>query len=554
MFRACIVGYGRAGKIQAQAAQDVFHITHVIDERASVETMLDEGVTFAKSLRQCLSEVDLVIVTTPTSSHYHICKLALTHGKHVLVEKPLATSKEEIQDLYELAEQHGVLLFTAFNRRHDPEWCSLRQQLEGRYPLYANVVCRDFPFPPAAYLETCGGIFRDAAVHDLDMLCVLLGDTPVEVRAFLDETKETASTELVFSKGCRAHLIHSRHSTYYDQRVMLVGNHYVVEIGNGPVVPAMSFQERYRTSYVKQLEAVQDCLARNEFAPNVSLEHALFLERLIDACDSSARTGQPVVLKTLRAYDAAKHRVKQLYEDARRFHTVARVQSLLETYKPNQFGTLGVWDTYTLLQDFVDLSDPDVDLPNQQHALQTAESIRRAGLPDWMQLTGLIHDFGKVLYKWGRDEYGTSLHTQFSLVGDTFVVGHPLPTCLVYPEFNAHNPEAGTESVYAPSCGLDACVVSFGHDEYLYRVLNASDTRLPTQALKMIRYHSLYAWHEGNAYQELQTEADELVKGWIKLFNTHDLYSKTHNTIDLATVKDYYTQLIDKYIPHGLRF
>lgn len=68
------------------------------------------------------------------------------------------------------------------------------------------------------------------------------------------------------------------------------------------------------------------------------------------------------------------------------------------------------------LNDLVDESDPDVDIPNIVHAFQTAERIR-AEHPDrdWFHLTGLIHDLGKVMAFYGEP--------QWAVVGDTFVVG-----------------------------------------------------------------------------------------------------------------------------------
>ena len=104
------------------------------------------------------------------------------------------------------------------------------------------------------------------------------------------------------------------------------------------------------------------------------------------------------------------------------------------------------------------------------------------------------------------------MDTQFSLVGDTFVVGHPLPESLVYPEFNSY--VETKPSVYENNCGLDNCLMSYGHDEYMYQVLLQSKTKLPLVALKIIRYRSLYAWHDKDAYTELENEEDKLVKGW----------------------------------------
>ena len=57
-----------------------------------------------------------------------------------------------------------------------------------------------------------------------------------------------------------------------------------------------------------------------------------------------------------------------------------------------------IWDALNALNDYIDVSDPDINLPNIYHLFQTAEAIRKDGHPDWFQLVGLIHDLGKILY------------------------------------------------------------------------------------------------------------------------------------------------------------
>jgi len=591
--RVCLVGYGRAGHVHRRAIEDLhcqaeeelcvdddnavasgpWRLCCVVDPCGDVRRRagaadgvppLPASVTWHATLAEALrahAEIDLVVVCTPTATHHAVCLEALRADKHVLVEKPLAHREDHVRELYAEAHARGRLLYTAFNRRSDPEWERLTADVASTFaepPLHVQVLCRDFPHPPAAYLATCGGIFRDAAVHDLDMLCVLLQDTPVKVRATLDARGETASIDLVFSRGTRAHLVHSRHSTYYDQRVAVVGVDGMLEFGGDASARALSgsFQERYRASYAQQLRDVAARLARDDVAPNVSLEHALFLERLLAACDASATEGgRTVHLQTLRAHVASKTTVRELYRAARAFHTRERTCLLRARYAPKRDAKpIGIWDALRRLETFVDVSDPDVDVPNMQHALQTAESLRRADMPEWLQLVGLIHDFGKLLVDIGRDDDGTSASTQWSVVGDTFVVGHPLPEALVYPEFHELASFHGAPSGYAPGCGLDACDLSYGHDEYLYWVLRASRTRLPEAALRIVRYHSLYAWHQADAYAELENVDDRAYKGWVKLFNLHDLYSKTEAAVDVEGVRAHYDRLAATYLPYGLAF
>jgi inositol oxygenase len=232
-------------------------------------------------------------------------------------------------------------------------------------------------------------------------------------------------------------------------------------------------------------------------------------------------------------------------------------------------GTLGsvrmsVWEALAHLDGFVDISDPDISLPNSVHAFQTAEGLRAHKMPDWLQLTGLIHDLGKMVYLRGCDEDGTSMESQWAIVGDTWIVGCAVPEQTVFPEFNARSPDAAhperrtPTGIYEPGCGLDATLVAFGHDEYMYQVLaQNAGVSLPKEALYVVRYHSMYPWHEQDCYAELENDYDRCMKGWVKLFNQHDLYTKRdtlYSAAELAEMKAYYSTLVDKYLPAQLDF
>ena len=58
-----------------------------------------------------------------------------------------------------------------------------------------------------------------------------------------------------------------------------------------------------------------------------------------------------------------------------------------------------VWEAIEFLNELIDDSDPDIELPQIEHILQTAEAIRKDGHPRFI-LTGLIHDLGKILCLW----------------------------------------------------------------------------------------------------------------------------------------------------------
>lgn len=85
-----------------------------------------------------------------------------------------------------------------------------------------------------------------------------------------------------------------------------------------------------------------------------------------------------------------------------------------------------IWEAIEKLDTLIDESDPDTSLSQIQHLLQTAEAMRRDGKPDWMQLTGLVHDLGKLLCFYGAEG-------QWDVVGDTFVVGCKFSEKIIYP-------------------------------------------------------------------------------------------------------------------------
>ncbi|KAK6264163.1 hypothetical protein SCA6_019597 [Theobroma cacao] len=159
--------------------------------------------------------------------------------------------------------------------------------------------------------------------------------------------------------------------------------------------------------------------------------------------------------------------------------------------------------------EFDDESDPDLDEPQIEHLLHTAEAIRK-DYPeeDWLHLAGFVHDLGKVL-----------LHPSFgglprwAVVGDTYPVG----------------------------CAFDKSIVH-------HKVAKVNNTTLPPAALFIIRYHSFYALHRSEAYKHLMSEEDIENLKWLQIFN------KSKVRIDVEKVEPYYLSLIEKYFPAKLRW
>jgi inositol oxygenase len=274
------------------------------------------------------------------------------------------------------------------------------------------------------------------------------------------------------------------------------------------------------------------------------------LERL-DEWEDSLQIRYPSTGKTkeeFRNYRAeARPSVKEFYRLNHRYQTVDFVLSKKSEYLPPRRKQMSVWQAMEFLNTLVDDSDPDTELSQIEHLMQTAEAIRRDGHPDWFILTGLIHDLGKILCLFGEP--------QWAVVGDTFPVGCRFSDRVVFAEFFTDNPDyqnAKYQSpcgIYEEGCGLDRVHLSWGHDEYLYQVVKDF---LPEEALYMIRYHSFYAGHRERAYDHLMNDRDRAMFSWVRAFNPYDLYSKAEAPPNVAELRPFYENLIAQFFPPSL--
>lgn len=247
--------------------------------------------------------------------------------------------------------------------------------------------------------------------------------------------------------------------------------------------------------------------------------------------------------------DPIKERVRKTYEMMHSNQTVEFVKSRMKHWLQFNKFKMTIKDALIKLNDLVDESDPDTNLPNIVHAFQTAESIRKEHPDlDWFHLTGLIHDLGKVMAFYGEP--------QWAVVGDTFPVGCAWGDSIAYRATSFDNNPDGKDSryntkygMYKPKCGISNLMMSWGHDEYLYRLLVHNKSKLPKKALAMIRYHSFYPWHAGGDYMHFCTPEDTEMLKWVVEFNKFDLYTKNDAVPDIEKLWPYYEKLIDKYIP-----
>ena len=256
--------------------------------------------------------------------------------------------------------------------------------------------------------------------------------------------------------------------------------------------------------------------------------------------------------KNLRTIDPTSEQYK-FYKEHHLNQTYDFVLSKLKEYSPLKKNKMKMKDVLSLMDSFVDPSDPDTHEPNSIHAYQTAERIRK-DYPDneEFQVCGLIHDLGKVLYYFGEPAW--------AVVGDTFPVGCRYSNKIICYDELKYNPDSenilysSLYGVYKRYCGIKNLKMTFGHDEYLYLVLKGNNHNLNEDYVNMIRFHSFYPWLEGD-YKYFMTLEDEALLEDVKKLNSYDLYSKEDDPAKITNeTRAYYDKLLDKFFPHEMSF
>lgn len=176
LVRLGVVGAGEFGARYLAALRAVggVEIAWVCDrdgERAARAASAFEGAQVATDVRQVCDDpsVEAVIVVTPEGAHRVVAEPALRAGKHVIVEKPLATTEEDALAMKRAAEESGRLLMTGFLLRFDYRYAQVKQRL-GEVGAVRNVFAyRNFDRSLfALYSRTHS--FVENAIHDIDLV------------------------------------------------------------------------------------------------------------------------------------------------------------------------------------------------------------------------------------------------------------------------------------------------------------------------------------------------------------------------------------------------
>lgn len=325
-----LFGFGRIGRIHFQ---DIRHHMRHADVKVVVDPFYDAekfkgenpGVEFYNSHEGVMSrsDIDAVLICTPTNSHAELILEAVKNNKHIFCEKPLDLSLDRSIKIAEIVHQSPVKMMVGFNRRFDKDFLnafhSVREGALGDVQI-VKITSRDPGLPPIDYIKASGGLFMDMAIHDFDMARYIMGKKIVEVfargAAIIDKSVadagdiDTALTTLIFEDGTYAVIDNSREASYgYDQRLEVFGRKGMIQVGNNlhnqnvlfdkdgihKALPLDFFMDRYANSYLKEIELFINCLLNDSEVP-AGIDDGLEAIRIAYAAQKSLETGDIVKL------------------------------------------------------------------------------------------------------------------------------------------------------------------------------------------------------------------------------------------------------------------
>jgi UDP-N-acetylglucosamine 3-dehydrogenase len=199
-LRGAVVGAGQMGRFQARVVNELeeTELIAIVDPDPAAERIAQvNGTRRLASLDELLAseEADFVIVTVPTAQHADVARRVIEAGLPVLIEKPIAPTLEEADELITAAAEREVPLAVGHVERFNPAVRALDEKLRagalGRvFQIHAR---RLSPFPIRVG-DT--GVAMDLATHDLDLMCVLAGE-PIRIAAETDRKAHRTHEDLV---------------------------------------------------------------------------------------------------------------------------------------------------------------------------------------------------------------------------------------------------------------------------------------------------------------------------------------------------------------------
>lgn len=310
-----VLGYGAWGRNLVRVFHELGALAAICDTdpaRAALARQEHPEVTFLADPPAALADprVEAVVVATPASTHHRVARAALAAGKHVFVEKPLALTTADGEDLVELAEREGRVLMVGHVLQYHPAVVRLRELIGagelGRVQyLYSNRL-------NIGRIRTEENILWSFAPHDLSVMVALLGELPTSVScrgsAYLSTgVPDVTLSAFGFPSGVSAHVFVSWLHPFKEQRLVVVGSEKMAVFDDTAeeklrLYPhRVEWRQRVPTAIKAEAQAVElpdeeplraeclhflDCVERRQ-TPRTDGREGLEVLRLLERCQAS---------------------------------------------------------------------------------------------------------------------------------------------------------------------------------------------------------------------------------------------------------------------------
>ena len=327
-IKFAILGMGRIGKVHADTIQ-----ANSNAELAAIHDPINNEINRLQKRYSCQQmsldditnndQIKGILICTPTDTHVDLIKRFLYTKKAVFCEKPLDLNLRKVKKLVQLVSESKSQVMLGFNRRFDPHFAKLKAHLTKKeigVIEQITITSRDPNPPTIEYIKQSGGIFKDMAIHDLDMAVFLadekihsitaLGSNFVSKKIEQAGDYDTATILMRTISGKQISIINSRRATYgYDQRVEVHGSKGSLKVNN-PTLSEIElakeagttkdrlhhfFMTRYIDAYKNQIDYFVDCIKKRSMPKPDSYDgyYALYLA---ENALKSAETGRTVYL------------------------------------------------------------------------------------------------------------------------------------------------------------------------------------------------------------------------------------------------------------------
>lgn len=228
-LRCAVVGVGRMGAHHARiysGLEDVAFVGVVDQNEERANEIVEEwgGQAFA-TVEELIGDgehlgVDAVTIATPTIYHLEAAQPLLERGIGCLIEKPLAPTAEVAEDIAVAAEEGGAVLQVGHVVRYDPVMRAVAS-VENLQPRFIEMV----RISPMTFRSTDVGVVLDMMIHDLDLLTMLTGQEPSEIRAnavsVMGEAEDMCNARLEFV-DCTANVTASRLGLKTERKLRII--------------------------------------------------------------------------------------------------------------------------------------------------------------------------------------------------------------------------------------------------------------------------------------------------------------------------------------------